>query len=369
MDHESEGRGAGDSALLVALQFPGDCLYETEASLAELHSLTENMGLSPADTLLARVRGPSPRFLAGTGKAEEIRVAAENSRARYIVFDNELSPSQQRNWEQFTGLCVIDRREVILQIFADRAMTREAQLQVELARMEYSLPRLTRAWTHLSRQRGGARGTRGEGETQLELDRRRVLARIDKAKALLKKVRKQRQTQRSLRERAAIKTGAIVGYTNAGKSSLLRALSGGELYVADKLFATLDPATRRVRLSAKSEILLTDTVGFIRRLPHELIEAFKSTLEETVLADFLVHVLDASDPHLEERARTTRDILGQIGAAGKPVISVFNKIDLCADPAALRSLAAGYPNPAFVSASSGAGAGELRALIAGLVHA
>jgi GTP-binding protein HflX len=368
MDTEIIDQAASRRALLVALHFPEDSLYEAEASLAELHSLTENMGLIPADTLLARVRAPSPRFLAGTGKADEIRAAAENSRARYIVFDNELSPSQQRNWEQFTGLCVIDRREVILQIFADRAITREAQLQVELARMQYSLPRLTRAWTHLSRQRGGARGTRGEGETQLEIDRRRVLARIDKAKTLLKKVRKQRQTQRSLRERTAIKTGAIVGYTNAGKSSLLRALSGGELYVADKLFATLDPATRRVRLSPENEILLTDTVGFIRRLPHELIETFKSTLEETVLADFLIHVLDASDPHFEDHARTARDILRQIGAADKPLISVFNKTDLCAAPFALGS-SAGYPNPVFVSAASGEGMEGLRALIGRLTHA
>jgi GTP-binding protein HflX len=369
MVFESGGGAAARRALLVALQFPGDSLYETEASLAELHSLAENIGFAPADTLLAKIRGASPHFLAGRGKAEEIRVAAENSRAEYIVFDNELSPSQQRNWEQFTGLCVIDRREVILEIFADRAITREAQLQVELARMQYSLPRLTRAWTHLSRQRGGARGTRGEGETQLEVDRRRVLARIDRAKVSLKKVRRQRATQRSLRERSAIKTGAIVGYTNAGKSSLLKSLSGGDIYVADKLFATLDPATRRVRLPAGSEILLTDTVGFIRRLPHELIEAFKSTLEETVLADFLIHVLDASGLRPEDHARTTRNILSQIGAADKPVITVFNKIDLCADKEALKSLAAEYPNPAFVCAASGTGMAELLALIERLAYA
>ncbi|MDR1316144.1 MAG: GTPase HflX [Spirochaetales bacterium] len=357
-------------ALLVSLRFPADSPRETEISLAELHSLSETIGFSPADTLLAGVRKPSARFLAGTGKAEEIRVAAENSGARYIIFDNDLSPSQQRNWEQFTGLCVIDRREVILEIFADRAITREAQLQVELARMRYSLPRLTRAWTHLSRQRGGARGTRGEGETQLEIDRRRVLARIDKAKALLKKVQKQRLTQRSRRQRSAIKTGAIVGYTNAGKSSLLKTLSGGELYIADKLFATLDPATRRVSLSPGHEILLTDTVGFIRRLPHELIEAFTSTLEETVLADFLLHVLDASSLHnLEDHARTARKILHDIGAADKPLITVFNKIDLCPDQAELKSLAAEYPNPVLICAASGEGTGELRALLERMEYA
>jgi GTP-binding protein HflX len=356
-------------ALLVALRFPHESLYEAETSLAELHSLAENTGFTPVETFLANLRRPSPRLLAGTGKAEEIRTAAENSCARFIIFDNELSPSQQRNWEQFTGLCVIDRQEVILEIFADRASTREAQLQVELARMVYSLPRLTRAWTHLSRQRGGARGTRGEGETQLEIDRRRVLARIDKAKALLKKVRKQRATQRGKREKSSLKTGSIVGYTNAGKSSLLKALSGGDLYIADKLFATLDPATRRVHLASGGEVLLTDTVGFIRRLPHELIEAFKSTLEETVLADFLIHVLDAADIHLTSRAQTTCGILRQIGAVDKPVITVFNKIDLCTEPAAIKSLAAEYPNPVFLSAASGTGIDKLLAVIDKVAYA
>jgi GTP-binding protein HflX len=356
-------------ALLAALHFPADSLYEAEASLAELHSLVENIGFTPVETLLAKVRTPTPRFLAGTGKAEEIRAAAENAEVQYIIFDNNLSPTQQRNWEELSGLCVIDRQEVILEIFADRATTREAQLQVELARMQYSLPRLTRAWTHLSRQRGGARGTRGEGETQLEIDRRRVLARIVKAKAELKTVRKQRKTQRGKRERSSLKTGSIVGYTNAGKSSLLSALGGGDIYIADKLFATLDPTTRRVYLpSENGEVLLTDTVGFIRRLPHELIEAFKSTLEETVLADFLIHVLDASDPHLEDHARTTRKILGQIGAADKPVITVFNKIDLCENTEAVRALAAAYPNPVLMSASGGEGVTELLAVIGNLLH-
>jgi GTP-binding protein HflX len=351
-------------ALLVAPWFAEEPLYETEASLAELHRLVENIGFAPAANITARIRRPSPRYLMGTGKALEIRAAAENAGVQVIVFDTRLSPSQQRNWEALTGLCVIDREEVILEIFADRALTREAQLQVELARMQYSLPRLTRAWTHLSRQRGGARGTRGGGETQLEIDRRRVMARIATAKDELKKVRKQRSTRRGLRERAALPSGCIVGYTNAGKSSVLKLLSGADIYIQDKLFATLDPTTRRVRLPAGREILLTDTVGFIRRLPHELIEAFKSTLEEAVLADFLVHVLDASTPRFEEEARITQKILGELGAADKPTITVFNKIDLCPDSAPVYAIAGGCPNPVLLSAARGTGTQELLALLA-----
>ena len=350
-------------AILIAPYFFSDPLYETEASLAELHSLVENIGFTPAAALLARIRKASPRYLVGSGKAEEIRAAAGNAEAELIVFDSELSPSQQRNWEQMTGLCVIDRQEVILEIFRDRALTREAQLQVELARMQYSLPRLTRAWTHLSRQRGGARGTRGEGKAQLEIDRRRVMTRIVKAKEELKKVRKQRATQRTRRENSALPTGCIVGYTNAGKSSLLKALSGAGVLIEDKLFATLDPTTRKVHLPDGNEILLTDTVGFISRLPHELIEAFKSTLEEAVRADFLVHVLDASSPSLSVHARTTRKILSEIGAAGKPVIHVFNKIDLCADGSVAYAAAGDYPNPVIFSAVRGTGMTELLVLL------
>jgi GTP-binding protein HflX len=215
----------------------------------------------------------------------------------------------------------------------------------------------------LSRQRGGNRGTRGEGETQLEIDRRRVLARIAKAKADLKSLRNQRKTRRALRERSALSGGSIVGYTNAGKSSLLKRLSGADILVEDKLFATLDPATRRVRLPSGERILLTDTVGFIRRLPHQLVEAFKSTLEETVLADFLIHVLDASDPDLREQARITREILSQIGAEDKPVITVFNKIDLCADPGLIQTIAESYPNPVLLSALGGEGTAELFAIM------
>ena len=248
-----------------------------------------------------------------------------------IIFDDDLSPSQQRNWEELSGLCVIDRREVILDIFSARATSREAVIQVELARMEYSLPRLTRAWLHLSRQRGGTRGTRGEGETQLEMDRRLVLTRINKLKRELKKVKQTRATMRKLRQAEHIPVASIIGYTNAGKSSLLNALSGAAVFVENKLFATLDPTTRRIELEGGSTLLLTDTVGFIRKLPHDLVETFKSTLEETRYADFLVHVLDASNREILHHYQTTLAVLDELGVADKPMLTVFNKIDKCTD--------------------------------------
>ena len=342
-------------ALLVGLHLPAGRLCDTERSLLELEELARNIGLEPSGKMLVKLKGPSPRYIVGTGKAEEIREAAREAEAGFIVFDNDLSPSQQRNWEEFTELCVIDRQEVILEIFSDRAVTREAHLQVELARMEYSLPRLTRAWTHLSRQRGGKRGTRGEGETQLEMDRRRVLDRIVKAKAKLKLVRAQRKTRRALRTRSGTLSGSIVGYTNAGKSSLLNALTGAGVHVEDKFFATLDPTTRKIRLPSGEAAVLTDTVGFIRNLPHHLVESFKATLEETVLADFLVHVLDSSDPDAEDHAATTRETLRRLGAADKPTVTVWNKIDLCPDPSLILALSRSYPYPVLLSSKTGEG--------------
>jgi len=295
---------------------------------AELSGLLENLEIPVVREIIVNLRDPSPRFLVGDGKAEEIAGIAEEAEADFIVFDDDLSPSQQRNWEKMTGLCVIDRQEVILEIFADRAQTREAVLQVGLARLEYSLPRLTRAWTHLSRQRGGRRGTKGEGETQLEIDRRIVERKIQKFKKELKAVRESRSTQRKQRVGVPVPTGAIVGYTNAGKSSLLNAVTGSSVYADDKLFATLDPTTRRVVLPGGREVLLTDTVGFIRKLPHTLVEAFKATLEETILADFLVHVVDISNPEARHHYEATLAVLREIGAGEKPAITVFNKIDM-----------------------------------------
>lgn len=275
------------------------------------------------------------KFLCGTGKAQEVKQLAVDCGADCVVFDNMLAPSQQREWERLIDECVIDREEVILDIFAKRARTREATLQVELARMQYSLPRMARMWSHLDRQGGGSGGgkggggaARGEGEKQIEVDRRLARARIEAIQKELVMVTRQRATQRKERERQAVATAAIVGYTNAGKSSLLSLVSGSEVMARDMLFATLDTTTRKIELPNGQPLLLTDTVGFIRNLPHRLVEAFKSTLEEAVLADFLVQVVDASDPEAVRHYETTLEVLGELGAGDKPMIVVLNKLDL-----------------------------------------
>jgi GTP-binding protein HflX len=304
------------------------------------------------------VQARNARYYVGSGKAEEICEHAKQHQIDVIVFDNGLSPAQQRNWEALTGMAVIDREEVILDIFARRARTKEARLQVDLARMEYSLPRLTRAWGHLSRQ-GGGLGGKGEGETQLETDRRLVRAQIDRLKSDLELVRLRRATQRKLRERLPLPGAAIVGYTNVGKSALLKKLTGAQVLVEDKLFATLDTTTRRVLLPSGQSLLLTDTVGFIRNLPHRLIEAFKATLEEAVLSDFLIHVLDASHPRVFDFYQTTMRVLGELGADTKRMITVLNKVDLVEDESTLHTLRLHFPDGVFVSVRTGEGLKEL----------
>ncbi len=326
---------------------------EGDELLAELRELVENLRLKVTSAVLVKLRARSPALLLGSGKAEELVALAKADDAHVIVVDAALSPAQQRNWEKLSGLAVIDRQEVILEVFADRAQTREARLQVALARLEYSLPRLTRAWSHLSRQRGrGSLG--GEGETQLEQDRRAVRDRITHLKSELAGVVQQRDVQRRRRLRVPLATAAIVGYTNAGKSSLLNALTGSRLLVEDKLFATLDPTTRQMALPGNQKLLVTDTVGFIRRLPHGLVEAFKATLEEVVVADFLIHVLDVANPDFEKHHATTLAVLGELGAGEKPMLTVFNKID-AASPARLRGARHLAPDAIFVSALTGAG--------------
>jgi GTP-binding protein HflX len=321
------------------------------------------VGILVADTIQVTLREPRPRYLVGSGKAREIADHAAEMEAEIIIVDDDLSPSQQRNWEKLSGAYVMDRHELILDIFAERATTRVASLQVELARLEYALPRLTRAWTHLSRQRGGTRGTRGEGETQLEVDRRRVLHRIDRVKRELRDVERQRGVMRHRRRQVPVPTASLVGYTNAGKSSLLNMLTGAGVLVANKLFATLDATTRQVALPGGQEVLVTDTVGFIRKLPHDLVDAFKSTLEETVLADFLIHVIDASSPEAEEHYTTTKAVLEEIGAGNKPTVTVLNKIDKCTDPLRLDILSRVHPDAVPVSCRTGEGIPRLIAAI------
>ena len=353
MDRTPDSLSPTQRAFLIGVQTPDMPEGEGEELLAELTELVENLHFEVTRTTLVNLRRRSPALLLGEGKAGELAGRAKEDGASVIVFDAALSPGQQRNWEELAGLAVIDRQEVILEVFADRAHTREAGLQVALARLEYSLPRLTRAWTHLSRQRGrGSMG--GEGETQLEQDRRVVRDRIAHIKSELVAVVRQRDVQRRKRQRVPVPTAAIVGYTNSGKSSLLNALTGSRVLAEDKLFATLDPTTRQMELPGNGKLLITDTVGFIRRLPHGLVEAFKATLEEVVVADFLVHVIDVTSPHWEKHRATTLGVLAELGAADRPTVTVFNKIDI-ADPAQIAGAKRLAPGALLVSARTRAG--------------
>ena len=359
IDTEKDNRRLVERAVLVGIQEPGIQVTEIKEHLNELEELVKNMNIGIVDKIVVTLRKVLPHYYIGSGKAEEIVAHVKEINGDCIIFDSELSPSQQRNWEKLSGLCVIDRQEVILDIFATRASTREAMLQVQLARLQYSLPRLTRAWVHLSRQRGGAKGTRGEGEQQIEVDRRLVQKRISALTEELKGVAKQRKTQRKSRIRQGFPTAAIVGYTNAGKSSLLNRLAEADILVEDKLFATLDPTTRKVVLPNNQDLLLTDTVGFVRKLPHNLVASFKSTLEEAIIADFLILVLDISNPHVEEHWETTLEVLKELGAADKDIIVAFNKIDLQKDPVLLARARGLFPNGIFISTVTGEGIGEL----------
>ncbi len=331
---------------------------EAAEHLSELQELMKTLGIPVIKEITVSLRNPSPHFLMGSGKAEEIANIAKEMKADCIVFDHDLSPSQQRNWEKFTKLCVIDRQEVIIEIFAGRASTREAVIQVELARMQYSLPRLTRAWTHFSRQTGG-KFVKGAGEQQIEIDRRIIKNKISQLQKELREVKQQRLTQRKMREKAAIPHAAIVGYTNAGKSSLLNKLTGAHVLIEDKLFATLDPTTRHYTLPNNQKILLTDTVGFVRKLPHTLVDAFKSTLEEAVLADFIIHVLDISSEYVDEHWKTTLKVLDELGAGEKDIITVFNKSDVAKDQLLRAKLKSLEPEGVFISAKTGLGIDSL----------
>jgi GTP-binding protein HflX len=319
--------------------------------------------------MFVKVRDRTAALFLGTGKSDEVVAAAKAEGADSIVFDNPLTPTQQRNWEKLSGLKVFDRSELIIKIFSSRALTKEAGLQVELAQLRYSLPRLAHSYEALSRQRGGRYGTKGSGEQKIELDRREIEKRIHDIDDELKVVRKSREVQRKRRERLEIPRAAVVGYTNAGKSSLLNALTRASVLVEDKLFATLDPTTRRLGLTKGGSLLLTDTVGFVRNLPHGLVEAFKATLEEAAAADLLVHVVDASDPEAEVHMETTERVLGEIGAGELPCILVVNKVDLVG-PEFRQGLPTRFPGAHIVSVKTGEGIPELfgaieNALVAG----
>ncbi|MFN7340896.1 MAG: GTPase HflX [Opitutia bacterium] len=349
-------------AFLVGLQRPEQDARESLSLLEELRELVGNLGIEVRGDLIARLREEHPRHLVGSGKMEEVAALARGLDCGLVVFDDALTPAQQRNWEKDApGLRVIDRQEVILDIFAARAKTREAVLQVELARLQQQLPRLRRLWSHLDRQRGGGAMQRDAGETQLEMDQRGIREKIARVRRELDEVVRQRATQRKQRQRVPVPTFAIVGYTNAGKSSLLNRLTGAEVLAADRLFATLDPTTRRLTLPSGRALLLTDTVGFVRRLPHRLVEAFKATLEESVQADVLLHVVDLASPDAAAHAETTLGVLGEVGAGDRPVLTVLNKADLVTDPLARAEALARHPGAILVSAHTGEGVPELLA--------
>jgi GTP-binding protein HflX len=363
----------GERAILVGVGIghPVDP-YDT----AEFKALAASAGAVGVGLVLASRPRPDPKYFVGSGKAEEIRACAEESEADVVLVDQTLTPSQERNLEKLTNRRVLDRNGLILDIFAQRARSFEGKLQVELAQLSHLASRLVRGWTHLERQKGGI-GLRGPGETQLETDRRLIAKRIRTLKTRLEKLARQRDTSRHVRREVPVPTVALVGYTNAGKSTLFNALTGSASYVADQLFATLDPTVRQVKLAGVGEVVLADTVGFVRALPHELVAAFRSTLQEAREADLLLHVVDASDPLRDERIEQVREVLKSIGAGDLRELLVFNKIDLVerdrdggASEAAPRVMvgADGVATHAWVSAVTGAGLDGLRSAMAHAVR-
>ena len=316
-----------EKAVLVGLEMPAASNgVPLDYSLEELQRLAETAGAAVVAKFTQQLRHITPATLIGRGKVEEIQSALPGFNADLVIVDDDLSPAQQRNLENAFKVRVIDRSQLILDIFARRARSNEGKLQVELAQLDYLLPRLTRQWTHLSRLGGGI-GTRGPGETQLEIDRRRIRERISHLKKRLKTVERTRWLQRKEREEVPFATVALVGYTNAGKSTLMNALTRAGVFVEDKLFATLDPTTRALRLPDGDKVMLVDTVGFINKIPHALIEAFKSTLQEVCSADLLLHLVDLANPLYDDQVKIVERVLGEIGAAELPTILVPNKID------------------------------------------
>ena len=358
-------RSFREKIVLVGVTIPPATAEETEDHLSELSLLVDTAGADEAARVIQRRDAPDPATYVGKGKAEELRELSLAVDADTVVFDDELSPAQSRNLEKILGRTAIDRTAVILDIFAQNARTQEGRAQVELAQLRYRLPRLRGRGKALSQQAGGI-GTRGPGETQLEVDRRRLVRRVTKLEADLRELTKNRRTQRKARARSRLSSVSLVGYTNAGKSTLLNALTDAAVLVEDRVFATLDPRTRRLELPGGETVLLSDTVGFVRKLPHQLVEAFRSTLEVVNEADLLIHVVDSSALHPEEQIDAVRAVLAEIGADRVPELLAFNKADLVPDA---RRLAERYPGAVTISAKTGDGLDDLLRSVADRLRA
>jgi GTP-binding protein HflX len=358
---ETQPNKQQERALLIGLETEGVSKWDLRDSMEELRELASSAGAEVVDTVTQKLQKPTAPYYIGRGKAELIRDSIRDQRVTSVIFDDELSPAQGRNLESLLSRKVVDRTQLILDIFAQRARSREGRLQIELAQLQYLLPRLTRMWHHLSRQTGGI-GTRGPGETQLEVDRRRVQERIARLGRELEAVRKTRAVQRQGRKRHQWPVAAVVGYTNAGKSTLLNLLTGADVIAADKLFATLDPTTRNFTLPNRQRVLLTDTVGFLRKLPHTLIESFKATLEEVHEADLLVHVADLSHPRVDEQMEAVESVIKELDACGKQTVIVFNKVDRLTDRDLANAYLQRFPGSVAISARTGEG-------MTNLVHA
>jgi GTPase len=354
-------RKRSERVFLVGVELKTRDRAELRESLDELAELAQTAGAEVVSDGIQKMESLNAATFIGKGKAEEFSRFCKSNKVDTVIFDDELSPAQSRNLEKIFECKILDRTALILDIFAQRARTREGKMQIELAQLQHLLPRLTKFWGHLSRQAGGIGMRGGEGESQLEADRRKVSERIDKIERDLDSVRRQRATQRAGRQRSNWPLASIVGYTNAGKSTLLNALTGSEVLAEDKLFATLDPTTRRLKLPTNQNVLLTDTVGFIKKLPHGLVEAFKATLEEVVQADLLLHVVDISHPQAEEQIAAVNSVLKEIGAEGKPVLMVFNKMDKLKGNGALNRWQEKFPHAVGISATTGEGIPHLLA--------